>query len=257
MRKRSWDICGDMKVNFWLIVAIAINLAAGAYSIKYNPTFFRMLNHLPVQDWFLAYGRHQPEQCWWLALLFVLAFILGINTFVCAVKRIALLWLQKRSLGFRAFSLKISPSLIHLCFVAILAGHFISLIGGYELQVPVELHRQISLPQGNSVEVMKQDIEYYTTPASFAGAVKQGKVILRIQNPEKTALKEMRVLHPLFWEGLSIHLDIATKTKSRQTAAPPELTLVIKKDPGVVPMIGFFAVLCLLMFWYFPQRKKI
>lgn len=245
-----------MKVNFWLIFAISINLAVGAYFIKFSPKFFAPLNHSLVQDWFLEYGQYQLGQSWWLVVLFVLAFILGINTFVCAVKRIAQLWPQKNQFGFRSFSVKIAPSLIHLCFLLILAGHFISLIIGYELNIPVQLNQKIVLPQGNSVEVMSQHVERYTTPEAFKGAVKQCTVTLKIQSPGKTEIKELSVLHPVFWQGMSIHLDVFTKNSSQKTASPPELKLIIKKDPGVALVILCFAVLCLLMFWYFPQRKK-
>jgi len=256
MIKRIWNFCGDIKVNFWLIFAISINLAIGAYFISFNPKFFRPLNHSLIQDWFMEYGQYEAGQSWWLIFLFALAFILGINTFVCAVKRITQLWPQKNQFGFRVFSVKIAPSLIHLCFLAILVGHFLSLIIGYELNTPVQLNQKIALPQGNSVEVISQHVERYTTPMAFNGAVRQCTVFLKIKSAEKTEIKELRVLQPISWQGMSIHLDVFTKSNSQQTAASPELKLIIKKDPGVALVILCFAALCLLMFWYFPQRKK-
>jgi len=256
MVKRIWDFCGDIKVNFWLIFAIALNLAAGTYFIKFNPNLFKPLNHSLVQDWFIKYGQYQPGQSWWIVLLFALAFFLGINTFVCAVKRLAQLWPQRKQYGFRMFFVKISPSLIHLCFLAILAGHFFSLTAIYEQNVPVHLNQQIVLPQGNSVEVLSREIEHYTTPAAFEGALKQCSVVLKLQSPQTSEIRELRVLNPIYWQGMSIHLDVLTKKNSQNNAADPELKLIIKKDPGAALVIVSFAVLCLLMFWYFPQRKK-
>jgi hypothetical protein len=256
MVKRIRDFCGDIKVNFWLIFAVSLNLAAGAYYIKFNPALFKSLNHSLVQNWFIQYGQYQPGQSWWIVLLFVLAFFLGLNTFVCACKRIAQLWPQRKQSGFRAFSVKISPSLIHLCFVIILAGHFFSLIAVDEQNVPVTLNQQIVLPRGNSIEVVSREIEHYTTPVVFEGALKQCSVVLKLQSPQKSETRDLRVLNPIYWQGMSIHLDVFTKKHSQEKAASPELKLVIKKDPGVALVIMCFAILCLLMFWYFPQRKK-
>jgi cytochrome c biogenesis protein ResB len=256
MIKKTWNVCGDIKVNFWIIFAISLNLAIGAFYIKFNPQLFNPLNHSLVQDWFIQYGQYQPAKTWWIVILFILAFFLGTNTFVCAVKRMAQLWPQKNQSGFREFSIKIAPSLIHLCFLVILAGHFLSLIIGYELNVPVQLNQKIALPQGHSVEMVSQQVERYTVPAAFSGTIKQCTVLLKIQSPETTEMKKLSVLHPVFWQGMSIHLDVLTKSNSQSAAAPPELKLIIKKDPGVTLVILCFAILCLLMFWYFPQRKK-
>jgi len=77
MVKRIRDFCGDIKVNFWLIFAVSLNLAAGAYYIKFNPALFKSLNHSLVQNWFIQYGQYQPGQSWWIVLLFVLAIFSG------------------------------------------------------------------------------------------------------------------------------------------------------------------------------------
>lgn len=256
MIKKIWNFCGDIKVNFWLIFFVSLNLAVGAYYIKFNPKLFSPLNHSLVQDWFIQYGQYRLDQSWWLILLFVLAFFLGINTFVCAVKRIAQLWPQRKQSTFHAFSVKISPSLIHLCFVIILAGHFLSLVAVDEQDIPVQLNQKIVLSEGNSLEVISQKVERYTTPAAFEGAVRQCSVMLKFQSPQQSEIKELRVLSPIYRQGMSIHLDVLIKKNSQKNAASPELKLIIKKDPGVAPVIVCFAILCFLMFWYFPQRKK-
>ncbi|HNQ65649.1 MAG TPA: hypothetical protein PK842_10030 [Smithella sp.] len=256
MMKQIWNFCGDIKVNFWLIFAISLNLAAGAYFIKFNPSLFKPLNHSLVQDWFIQYGQYHIGQSSWVVLLFILAFFLGVNTFVCAAKRIAQLWPQRKQSGFRVFSVKIAPSLIHFCFLFILVGHFFSLIAIYEQNVPVRLNQQIALPEGISIEVVSREIERYTAPAAFEGALKQCSIVLELQGPQTSEIRELRVLHPIYWQGMSIHLDIITKKHSQENAADQELMLIIKKDPGVAVVIVCFAVLCLLMSWYFPQRKK-
>jgi hypothetical protein len=256
MIKKIWNLCGDMKVNFWLILAVSINLAVGAYYIKFIPKLFMPLNHAFIQDWFVEYGQYQFVHVLWLIVLFVLTFLLGITTFVCVIKRINQLWPQRKQIGFRVFSVRLSPSLIHLCFLIILAGHFSSLIVGYSQTFPLQLNQKIALPEGRSVEAIDRRFEYYTAPEVISGDIKQCTAVLKIQSQDTTEIREVSVLHPIHWEGWSIHLDYFVKNNTQQKQAVPELKLIIKKDPGVTPVILCFAVLCLLMFWYFPQRKK-
>lgn len=256
MIKKLWDLSADMKVNFWLILAISINLAVGSYYIKFMPDLFKSLNHAFIQDWFAEYGQYQFVHVLWLVFLFALAFLLGITTFVCVVKRINQLWPQRKQLGCRVFSVRLSPSLIHLCFLIILAGHFSSLVVGYSQTFLLQLNQKITLPEGISVEAMDQRFEYYSAPEVIRGDIKQCTAVLKIQSPDTTEIRELSVLHPIHWNGWSMHLDFFVKNNAQKTRAVPELKLIVKKDPGVAPVILCFAVLCLLMFWYFPQRKK-
>jgi hypothetical protein len=256
MIKKIWNLCGDMRVNFWLIFAVSINLAVGSYYVKWYPKLFSPLNHSVVQDWFAEFGKHQLGHVWWIALLFILAFLLGLTTFVCVIKRFNQLWPQRKQLGFRVFSVRLSPSLIHLCFLIILAGHFSSLIIGYSQTFSLQLNQKIALPEGRSVEAIDQRFEYYAAPEVISGDIKQCTTVLKIQSPETTEIREVSVLHPIHWDGWSMHLDFFVKNDAKQTQVAPELKLIVKKDPGVAPVILCFAVLCLLMFWYFPQRKK-
>lgn len=256
MIRKIWNLCGDMKVNFWLIFAVSISLAVGSYYVQGYPKLFSPLNNSLVQDWFAEFGKYQLGHIWWLAVLFILAFLLGLTTFVCVMKRINQLWPQRKQLGFRAFSVRLSPSLIHLCFLVILVGHFSSLIIGYSQTFPLPLNQKIALPEGRSVEAIEQRFEYYTAPEVINGTIKQCTAVLKIQSPETTEIRELSILHPIHTNGWSMHLDYFVEKDAQQTQAVPELKLIVKKDPGVALVIWCFAFLCLLMFWYFPQRKK-
>lgn len=256
MLKKAWNFCGDIKVNFWLLFAISLNLALGSYFIKYNPKLFMPLNYSLIQNWFWDYGQYQPGKIWWFGILLALLIFLGINTIVCAVKRITQLWPKKKQLGFRIFSIKITPSFIHFCFLVMLSGHGLSLIIGFHQNLPVQINQTILLPQGITLEVTGQKIDRYNSPAALAGLIKQCTVFLRIRQAQLTEMKEVSVLHPIHWQGISLHLDAFIKREAQKTGAFPELKLIIKRDPGLPLILPGFAILCLLLIWYFPQRKK-
>ena len=148
MLQRAWDFCGEVRVNFCLLLLISLNLGIGSYYLKFNGALFDPLNHLLIQEWVQTMGRQNPGQTWWLASLLLLLFFLGVNTLVCALKRLIQLWPFRRQIGLRSFTIRVSPSFIHLCFLAILGGHLISLIVGFHGVIPAKPGSAADLPEG-------------------------------------------------------------------------------------------------------------
>lgn len=251
MLKRIWHFCGDVKVTFWLLLFISFNLALGSYYVRFYPQLFKPLNDFLFQDWFKLHGQNHLDKMWWLGTLFALILILGINTTVCALNRLAGLWPKRKQMGSRIFFLKITPSFIHLCFLVIITGHLLSLIAGSNQTFLIKPGSKISLPLQASVELVDQNCDCYQTPALLKGFIKQCTISLKLQKSEKMALKRISFLHPLFWQGFSFHLNMAKKPDKF-----PELKLHIKRDPGLKLILPGFTVMVLLMLWYFPQTNK-
>ncbi len=111
MFQKIWDFCGEVKVNFWLLLLISANLGIGSYYLKFNFTFFNPLNQMLIQEWVQQVGRSQINQLWWLGSLILLLFFLGVNTVVCALKRLIHLWPLRRQIGVRTFSVPTQPFL--------------------------------------------------------------------------------------------------------------------------------------------------
>lgn len=251
MLRKIWETCGDVTTNFWLFLFISLNLAIGSYYTKIFPALFGPLNQLLLQDWLREHGQYQGDKIWWLVTLLILLFFLGVNTLVCAVNRFLALWPRRKQTGIRIFSIKIAPSLIHLCFLTILLGHFLSLISGFNRVVPVKLGMSESLPGKASLEMINQVTDRYLTPPALRHSIKQCTVTLRLFTPERETIREIRLLEPVFWQGFNLHLDMA-----KRAGAKPDLKLIIKKDPGLKFIFLGFAVLIALLLWYVPQRKK-
>ncbi len=252
MLKKIWDFCGNVWVNFWLLLLISLNLGIGSYYLKFNFSLFNTLNHLLIQEWVRRVGLRQSGRIWWLGTLLLLLFFLGANTLICALKRLIILWPLRRQLGFKSFSIRISPSLIHLGFLVILVGHGISLVAGYNQIIPAKPGTQINLPGSSQAEVISQACERYASPAPIRGMLRQCSVILRVSSAGSTTERQIRFLEPLSWQGLTFHLDM-----SRSNNPQPELKIIIKEDPGRNLIFWGFAFLILFMLWYFPQRKSV
>jgi len=57
-------------------------------------------------------------------------------------------------------------------------------------------------------------------------------------------------MRPFFWHGFSFHLVRDKK------AAGPGLKIAVKRDPGLKFILSGFAVMVLLMLWYYLRLNK-
>jgi hypothetical protein len=256
MMKVLWDFFSALKVNFWLLLIISLNLAIGAYYINNFPNLFNPLNFSLFQDWYINSGRPFPGRIWWFGTLLVLLFLLGINTFVCALKRLLQLWSRRKQLGTKIFFVKITPTFIHLSFLIILSGHLISLVIGYHQMVPLTSGLRGQLPGGITWQLIDQGCDKYSFPDSLKGSIRQCSVTLRLQDSKMIIMKNVAVLSPLRWAGYSFHLDLSGRKRGLSNAATPTLNLIIKDDPGLTFILSGFLVMCVFLVWYFPQRKN-
>jgi len=251
MLQKIWDFCGEVRVNFWLLLLISMNLGIGSYYLKFNYTLFNPLNHLLVQEWVQKIGWENSGQAWWLATLLLLLVFLGVNTLVCALKRLIQLWPFRRQIGLKAFSLRVSPSIVHLCFLAILGGHLISLIVGFNGIMPAKPGNAAGLPGSWKVQVLSQGCQRYPDPGPLSGKIKQCSALMRFEFDGRSEVRELRIMQPVSLGGKTFHLDLA-----RGANPGPELKIIIKEDPGRRFIFWGFAVLIVFMLWYFPQRKS-
>ena len=251
MLKKIWHFFGSVKVTFYLLLIITFSFALGSYYVKYNPQIFKQINHSLFQDWFSLHGQYYPEKIWWLVMLLLFLFALGINICICTLNRLMSLFSNRKQMSNKIFLLKIIPSLTHICFLVMLSGHLLSMISGYNVVLPVEAGVKTSLPVQAEIEILKQNCDYYLSPESLKGSIKQCTVALKLQMQGETAQKQISFLHPLYWHGYSFHVGM-----DKRSSKSPELTISIKRYPGARLILIGFTVLILLMLWYFTQINK-
>jgi hypothetical protein len=239
-----YNFFGSISLTIFLLPAIAINLAIGSQFTKHYPAVFGQLNFLRFQDWLLL---HQEPACWWVWSLFFLLFLFGVNTAVCTAGRVLFLLRQRNNFNCRAFVVAVSPSLMHICFLLVIGGHAVSQFAADIRQLPISPGARMSLSP-DTLAVTGQQYLYQTEPA-LKGRVKACTATLALTSPDGTIMREVGILHPVFWKGFSIHLDSAGKTKP---GVPPQLKLIVRKDPGLYPILIGNAILCLLLLCYFP-----
>jgi hypothetical protein len=153
-------------------------------------------------------------------------------------------------MSLKVFSLKSTPSLIHICFLIMLTGHLISMISGFNLSTDVVPGKNTLLPMQANIRVLDKNCDFYNSPELLRGIVKQCSVSLELEESGKKTVKQIGFLEPLFWHGFSFHLMMDKK------ADASKIKLIIKNDPGRKLILSGFVFLVSLMLWYFTQINK-
>jgi hypothetical protein len=246
--KFLWKFLGDVNLTIWLLLAITLNLVIGSRYAKQFREIFNQLNYLRFQDWV---AKHTLAESWWVWLLLFLLVLFALNTAVCTTDRLFLLVKRRKEYGFTPFVLAIAPSLMHLCFLVVIAGHAISLFSVQVRQMPVTPNAVMTFPP-LSITARDQRSVYWSEP-KLAGVARQHSVPLVVTTPAGTVSDEVAILEPVFRDGVSIHLDTAGKAKPGEAQ---RLKLIVKHDPGLYPILIGNALICLLMLLYFPSVLK-
>jgi hypothetical protein len=249
MASTAWKALCSVNLTIWLLLAIALNLAVGSRFAGHLPLVYGRLNDLRFQDWLLMNG---PGTSWWVWSLFFLLLLFGVNTAACTADRLLYLVKKRSDYRFGPFTVLAAPSVMHLCFLLIIGSHALSQFGADILTAPAAKNSAVDLPEAASVSVNGVKCDFRTDPG-LRGHVKSCAAFLTLRTPAGVTNRDVGILEPVMWNGYSIHL--VPKGKSRPGELPV-LELVIKHDPGLLPIVMGNAVLCLLMLWYFPIIKN-
>jgi len=246
--QRIWKFCGSVNVTFYLLLLVSFNLAIASFYVKFYPQIFRPLNNFLLQDWFNLYGQNNPDKIWWLWTMFGLLLALGFNTGICTLDRIRNLLVKRHNVDMRVFLLKITPSLIHMCFLIMLSGHLISMISGFNKRIPVS--SELETPSPIQAQILDQHCDYFKSPELLKGHLDQCTLSFKLHTGGEEVVKQLSFLNPFTYQGFSFHLSRDKKAREEG------LQIIIKRDPGLKFILFGFTFLVLLMLWYFPKLQK-
>jgi hypothetical protein len=244
MVRSIWRLLASINLTIWLLLGIALNLTVGSRYAKTLPLVYGQLNSLRFQEWLINAG---PDVSWWIWSLFLLLFLFGVNTFACTADRLFNLLKNRKEYSFGSFAVVVAPSVMHLCFLAIIGGHAVSQFTADIRQLPVTKGAVLSLPS-SAITVKDSRCSFRSEPP-LAGQASACRIVVSLSSSSGAVTREIGVLHPIFWEGYTLHLTMAGRPSPGET---PAMKLVVKKDPGLSLILMGNALLCLLMLCYFP-----
>jgi len=252
MGKRIWKTIASVKTTVWLLTAATLFFIIGSIYFRLERQVLPQLNFRLFQDWFTEFGLGRLDLSWWLYLLLLTLFLLGVNTAACILDRlIQLLPLWKKTGRFE-FAVTIMPTLIHLVFFLILSGHLLSSITGSVETVACGPGQTIDLPGGRRIEVLGLDYRYHTRPESLAGRLYGAAAPIRFHTPDYDGEFTVKILAPVHRRGYSFHLDSLDKYAREKI-----MRLIIRRDFGIRLIIPGFWLIIAMMAWYFPALWRL
>lgn len=248
MARSIWKFLAGINLTIWLLLAIVVNLVIGSQFAKYLPGIYGPLNTLRFQEWLLSHGFGAS---WWVWSLFLLLFLFGLNTAACTADRLLDLLKRRREFRFAEFAVTVSPSVMHICFLVIIGGHAVTQFTADIRELPVRAGARLALPDaGITVDGFRS---VFRTEPKLAGVMDGCSATITLSSHAGSVSRTINILSPVFWDGRSIHLTLAGKTMQGKQ---PKMVLIIKKDPGLIPILLGNGFLCILMLWYFPRIIK-
>ena len=246
MFRLIWGFFTDLRTSFWLLLFTSVALIIGAYGIQFFFQVFDPLNDMHLQEWYARHGSKHWEIIWWIPMLFFLLFLLGVNTFCCTLKRLLVLISRRYKFSLKNFIVRLSPSVVHFCFLAIITGHLLSEIAGVN-QVYKVLPGQV-LNMGNNIQisVVETSRKFYHQPQSLQGSLQSCSLTLEVQQGEKSALKTLTFLEPASFAGHTFNL---VKVPKGDKDSP--FKLQVRRDPGLVVIVTGFVVMMFFLLWYY------
>jgi len=272
MFKKIWDFISDLKITFWILNAITVLLVAGFFHSKADYHFFEKLNYMPLTRWFSEMGLSHPEKSWWVALLYLAMTLLAVNAVSCAIERLKALWPSRKTMTVTRFLTVISPSIIHLLFVAIMGGHLLTFQFGDYQRYPVAPGSRISLPNGASVHVKDIKPVNYPDGSHFEKRLRDAVYAIEVTGgtgPVRACT--LSFLEPLGIDNFFLHPDVSKKTDHAMTEKGStvcnraevkntglegvQFYIVYSRDPGLPVIITLLLVISAVMLWYYISLK--
>jgi hypothetical protein len=275
--KRILEITGDLRFAFWLILASAAVMWIGSIYASVHYSLINSMNGVPLIGWFMSKGMENISVTWWIPAMFFVFLLLGINTFACTLNRMTVLVPRKKILGTKRFLVLISPSVIHILFMAMLAGHFLSFTAVTQQKIPVAEGDKIFVNGVGEISVKSIKNEFFPDSSFLAQRIKQIRTEISIDADGVKKDEIVSFLEPVLINGNIIQLDIEKKKEnmivkplpkdetcnkekkfnySENTAqVNPQLFLLITRDPGILILLPGFFIVILIMGWYFYQTN--
>ncbi len=267
--KKIWRAFGSIRLTILVLWLLVGDLTGGYLSLKGSEKIFSPLNDLGLVEWVSTYGLTYPGRTIWLAGLFLLLLLLGLNTFACTTDRVASLVKNRRYFTARLrFCLKFSVHIMHYALLFILTGYLLSYLYAFTCSnLIVVLKHETRIP-GTDIRVRLEslDIDYYRGErlAFLNDRAIDARAGLLFTSGRYQTVKAIALNQPCLFRDLSFHLDKFNPDSRTSMQKQPYIRLIVKKDPGLKLYFGgtllFIIGLGLYLWQWFllqPSKKEI
>ncbi len=272
MMLKIWKFIADLRLTFWLLLAVIALLVTGALYSKADYHLFERINYMPVSTWFRTLGLPVLAKSWWVPALFTVMTLLAVNTVACAVERLRALWPRRRDMAAPRFLVLMAPSIIHLLFVTIMGGHLLTFEWIEYRRYAVDPGSSIELPDGNLVVVKDIRMENYPETTYLKDRLRNARYILEITGSGGISERALVFLEPLRIGRAFLHTDVTKRTAGVMAekgatvcnraevksfpSSGPQFYIVYSRDPGLPVIVSLLVVICIVMTWFYVMTMR-
>ncbi|HPJ38385.1 MAG TPA: hypothetical protein PLT75_08070 [Spirochaetota bacterium] len=265
--KQIWNFLKSLQLTFWLLFIITAMFIAGSLYSRADYSFFEAMNNKPIITWLSEIGIHTLHKTWWIILLFISMALLAVNTVACAADRLYIIWPKRKNISLRIFLTLISPSIIHILFIIVLFGHFLTFTVISHQRYPVEKGTLLTLP--NNVQLRINDITMINYPPDSYLKDRLMNGILSVSEITQSGENNysIKFLEPVSLNGAYLHIDVAKRVTpesnttvcsraevKRTEQVMPQFYLLYTEDPGLMVIVVFLFIMIGFLFWYYGNN---
>lgn len=244
--RKVWSVLGSMRLAVCLLAAASALFFAGSIRYGAHTGIFASLNSTTLFDWLGTYGLENPGHTWWLFLLPGVLFLLAVNTGICTVERTVRIIRSRGRRSPASLIFLLSPHIMHLAFLAIIAGYFLLYTSG------INSHNNILKPgirrhlPGSTVTMELSAPSFSTADNKHNEALKgiyvDSAYTLVFHDGNKAVRKRIGLNRPCFYKGYSIHVADFSPKWALPMADQVWVNLTIRKNAGIPVFVTGVAV---------------
>ncbi len=122
--KKLWQVLTRLSLSFWLLVTSSLLMVANTMLANFHAQTYHNLNTTPIWTWLIQMRRENLLIFVAVSLLIASLAMLALNTFACTLSRLAELSRRgKEKRPWRSRVVSWAPTLMHILFFLIMAGH--------------------------------------------------------------------------------------------------------------------------------------
>jgi len=252
----------SMRFAFISILLMILWFWIGAFIATFdaNTKVFRIMNHEMIIDWLFTTALSNYVVLFWFVIFCVIAAFLTLSILLCTYTNLYKRLLNK--LNYKNLVL----FLIHVVFIVIVVFHVLSVLVGFkhgdiELfegesficknQYVIEIHEIIYVDDLNLLNDRGKKSRKGLTKDIFRYKENVVNVKITHNNNNELISKNLHILNPLIYQHVRVTLDKFVYDKNTDRIG---VQLIITKNPVIELFFAFYAILILLMIWYFIIR---
>jgi len=232
-----WGFLGRPSLSVWVIYLLLADILAGSVIMRHHPKIFSALESRTLQDWAITYGLKNIHITWWLFASLILLFLLAITTSVCTTNKTTAIMRKSHGGAVWELCMRLSPSMIHLGFVLLLAGQLASHTLGVNSHGHIlDIGGRTTAPGSDIVVVLKDlKIEFFKANSPFLGMEGRAKNVsgtLYIHDGHGVHERMISINHPVMYRGWGFFIDDFSP-QSEEYKRAPYVNLTLRRDPGI------------------------